>query len=320
MNNKESYAGAVSRFYIPIFSQPWWLDAICGEDNWDVWLCRRGEQIVAAMPYYLESRKGYRYVTKAPLTQNNGILFAHESNSTALSRQKAEEKIINEACDFIRSLNVDVYEQQYHHSFQNWSPFYWNGYEAIPRYTYLIEDTSDMESVWKGISAKQRSVIKKGQRSVQEIRELDPEVFYAIHAQVFERQGLSCPFSEELWARLWSATHDRGVGIALGAFTTKKDIASFAFFVQDDKSFYQLLGGSTPALQRLDTYDALIWHGIQLAHEAGRSYDFEGSMIKRIARSFREYGGTPKEYYRIRKVFNPEILIEEARHKCEMLV
>lgn len=67
-----------------------------------------------------------------------------------------------------------------------------------------------------------------------------------------------------------------------------------------------------PRFQNLDTYDALVWHGIELATERGLNYDFEGSMIKRIAKSFREYGGTPKLYFRIRKIFNPEVVLHEA--------
>ena len=49
-----------------------------------------------------------------------------------------------------------------------------------------------------------------------------------------------------------------------------------------------------------------------MAHKMGRAYDFEGSMIQPIAVAFRQFGGVPKPYYRIRKVFNPEIVRKEA--------
>ena len=35
-------------------------------------------------------------------------------------------------------------------------------------------------------------------------------------------------------------------------------------------------------------------------------------MIQPIAVAFRQFGGVPKPYYRIRKVFNPEIVRKEA--------
>ena len=49
-----------------------------------------------------------------------------------------------------------------------------------------------------------------------------------------------------------------------------------------------------------------------MASQKGLKYDFEGSVIKRISKSFREFGGEAKPYFRIRKVFNPEIIRREA--------
>ncbi len=266
---------------------------------------------MAAMPYYLENRNGLKYITKAPLTQNNGILFSHEPNSTSLSRQKAEEKIIDEACEFI---------QGYHHSFANWSPFYWNGYDAIPRYTYVIEDTSDLEAVEVAISRGHRKNIRKGVRNGKLKRGLDPHTFYAEHEKIFAKQGLPCPFSEDLWMRLFDGVIANGNGEILYAETQSGDIASLMLLVWDDSAAYPLLGGSIPDFQTLETYSMVTWESIRIAHEKGLAYDFEGSMIKRIAKSFREYGGTPKEYYRIRKVFNPEVIRLEANQKIARLM
>ncbi|MCI8340767.1 MAG: GNAT family N-acetyltransferase [Eggerthellaceae bacterium] len=317
--DKEAYQRFCEKNLAPIFSQPWWMDAICGEDAWDVWLCRHGDEIVAAMPYYMEDRAGLRYITKAPLTQNNGLIFSHGANSTPLSRQKAEEKIVDEACAFIEGLGVDVYEQQYHHSFSNWSPFHWNGYEAIPRYTYVIDDTSDINAVEAALSSGHRRDIRKGGRNGSLRKGLDPETFYAEHEKIFAKQGLPCPFSKELWLRLHAAIVGHGAGEAVYMETPDGDIASLAFLVWDDRAVYLLLGGSMPDFQRLDTYSMLVWESIKIAHEKGLAYDFEGSMIKRIARSFREYGAEPKLYFRIRKVFNPEVVLAEAKQKIARL-
>lgn len=312
LNDKEEYNSFCRKSHVPIFSQPWWLDAVCEPGNWGVWLCRHGDEVVAAMPYYLEDREFGTYITKPPLTQNNGILFNHPENSTHISRQKAEEKIINEACEFIAGLGLAVYEQQYRYTFDNWSPFHWNGYNAIPRYTYVISKDISLDEKWRGLSSKIRAVVRKGKKNTHHIQAVDPELFYKEHAKVFERQGLDCPFSQELWLRLWEAAIGREAGQALCAYTADGEIASLIFLVEDGDSMYQILGGNMPRFQNLDTYDALVWHGIELATERGLNYDFEGSMIKRIAKSFREYGGTPKLYFRIRKIFNPEVVLHEA--------
>lgn len=308
--NKERYERFCERNYVPIFSKAWWMDAICGEESWDVWISGEGNDIVAAMPYYFENRNGYKYITKAKLTQNNGILF-REQEGKRISKAAFEEKIINQANDFIKTLQLDVYEQQFHYSFQNWLPFFWNRYTAITRYTYVVE-AETTELAWSEISSKYKSKIKKGSQNTEIIETEDYRKFYIEHEKVFLKQNLSCPFSFHEWERLYLACKEHSAARMFFSIEPKGNVASLIFLVQDARSVYQLLGGSMPGYENLDSYDALIWHGIEEAIQLGLVYDFEGSVIQRIAKSFREFGGVPKPYFRIRKVFNPEIVRNEA--------
>lgn len=318
--NKELYSAFCERNYVPIYSQPWWMDAVCGEDNWNVWLHQQGGETVASMPYYFEKRGEYHYITKAPLTQNNGILFKYPPGAGFIARQKFEEKIIDQACAFIRNSNLDVYEQQYHYTFENWLPFYWNSCTAITRYTYVIEDTSSIDKVWDGFSSGYRKNIKKALKAITIEEDLDPKRFYAEHAKVFSRQGLEVPFSETLWERLYHQASKHSSCKILYAKTEANEVASVLFLVWDEKSVYHLLGGTIPGFQSLESYNALTWEALKLASKMGLSYDFEGSMIKRISKSFRDFGAKPKRYFRIRKVFNPEIIKMEAEQEISKLL
>ena len=76
-NEKNRYDLFCKKNYIPIFSKPWWMDAICGEENWNVWIYEKSGTIQAAMPYYMQKRGDYNYITKAPLTQNNGLIISY---------------------------------------------------------------------------------------------------------------------------------------------------------------------------------------------------------------------------------------------------
>ena len=167
MKNKEKYVCFCEKTYVPIYSKPWWMDAVCGKDNLDVWLYEKGNNILAAMPYYLEQRGRYKYITKAPLTQNNGIIFNYPDDGSMknIAKQKFEEDTIKNACIFIQNFGLDVYEQQYQYNFRYYLPFYWNNYEIIPRVTYVIKDTSNIEKLWGDLSSKYRKNIKKGQKN-----------------------------------------------------------------------------------------------------------------------------------------------------------
>lgn len=315
MTNKEKYEVFCQSTYVPIYSRCWWLDAVCGPEHWDVWLyggSENGKGIEAAMPYYMETRGKYRYITKAPMTQTNGIQFLEKPEQKAVARAAAEERAINAACEFIESLGLDVYEQQYPPTFQNWQPFFWNHYTNILRYTYIIPDTSDMERVDRSISSKYRRAIRKGQRLTQVYTDIQPEEFFVEHQKVFSRQGLSMPFSKEFWLRLQHTCEEHEAGQMFCARDLEGNIHSVLFLVWDERSMYHLCGGYIPEYSSSQSYPALTYHGIRLAHEMGLAYDFEGSMVRQIAVAFREFGGVPTPYYRIRRVFNPEIVRKEA--------
>lgn len=315
MCNKAQYQKFVDSTYVPIYSQPWWLDAICGEDNWDVWLYKKGENILAAMPYYMEQRGEYKYITKAPLTQNNGIIFKHDSNSKLQKKASLEEKVIDSVNEWLENKKIDVYEQQYVHTFDNWQPFFWNGFKCVLRYTYIIEDTKDINEVISNFSAKLRNDIKKGIKNTKSIEELDNDVFYTEHEKIFEKQGLKCPFSKELWNKLYGVCKEHNSGKTLCIRNFEDKISSLAYFVWDEKYVYLLMGGSIPELSSENTFSYLVQKGIELANEKGIGFDFEGSMIKRIAKAFRDYGGIPIPYYRIRKIFNPDIIRMETEQE-----
>lgn len=315
MTNKEKYVQFCKKSYVPIYSKPWWMDAVCKPENWDVWIYDKEGEIGAAMPYYTELRGKYKYITKAPLTQNNGIIFKDNCEHKRETIAKFQEHVIDAADDFIESLNVDVYEQQFHYSFDNWLPFFWNKYMAITRYTYVIEDTSHIENIWNDMTSNYRQNIRKGIRTGKICEGYDADEFRYLHKKVFEKQGMQYPFPRELWARLYDACVSNNCAKILYAKDDNGNILSILFLVWDEQAVYHLLGGSMPEYQHLQTYNMLTWEGIKMASRKGLKYDFEGSVIKKISKSMRQFGGKPMPYFRIRKVFNPDIIRAEAEQQ-----
>ena len=42
---------------IPIFSRPWWLDAVCDEGHWDVILYEKNNSIRSSFPFFIKKKK-----------------------------------------------------------------------------------------------------------------------------------------------------------------------------------------------------------------------------------------------------------------------
>lgn len=86
--NKKRYIMFCNReSWVPIFSQTWWMDCICGAENWDVFLIGNGNDIQAALPYYIVWTKKGKCIKRAMLTQNNGLLIKYPANTTNISKQ-----------------------------------------------------------------------------------------------------------------------------------------------------------------------------------------------------------------------------------------
>lgn len=321
MNNKEEYEKFCADNYVPIYSKSWWMDAVCGANNWDVWLYKKGNDILAAMPYYVEQRGKWKYITKPPLTQNNGIIFKEDERRKPISQLKFEEEVIHAACEFINSLGIDVYEQQFQTTFTNWLPFFWEHYTAIERYTYVFENDKlkDLSVIWEEMDKKKRNQINKGNSNCIIKENLPPKDFYAEVEKTYAKQGLECPFSLPFWENLFDVVSSHNSGKIFYALNQDNIIASVIFVVWDERRMYDLIGGGDVELQKYEGKSALVWRTINLCAKMGLTYDFEGSVIKRISRSNRLFGAVPKPYFRIRKVFNPEIILSEARNEIKML-
>jgi hypothetical protein len=303
MTNKEKYIKFCSKVYVPIFSKPWWMDTVCGSDSWDVFLVEKGNSILAAMPYYITERNNQRLITKAPLTQNNGIIINYPPEQKYCTRLDYEEEIINQVCDFIETLDMAKYEQQYHYSFTNWLPFFWRRYSEIMRYTYVIENTSSMNDVESNFDSKIRNELRKAQRAVHICNNIDTQKFYEINKLSFERQERDIPYSYDFFVNLHEACTQNNCGKMLFAIDGQQNIHSVAYLVWDEKSVYYLLNGTDPQYKSSQANALLVYESIKFASELKRQFDFEGSVIKPIERAFRAYGGVQKPYFRIYKEF-----------------
>ncbi|MCI9325195.1 MAG: GNAT family N-acetyltransferase [Lachnospiraceae bacterium] len=304
MTDRERYQELCRReSTIPIFSQDWWLDTVCGMDNWGVYLIGKDMDIKASLVYSLQECCNGKSIGRISLTQNNGIWIKYPKAQGIIARQSYEEKIVNEICDFIETLGLIKYDQQFHYHFTNYLPFFWRYYKETTKYTYVIEDTSDMERVRLGYSSKLKNVLRKAEKYLHIEEETDLEEFYSINKMSFERQGIEIPYSFEYFKKIYDACKERDSGMLLCARDEEGNTHSVAMLVWDKMSVYYLLNGTNPDLKQFQGNNLLIDYSIMEAHKRNLQFDFEGSVIKNVNHAFREFGGEPKPYFRITKEF-----------------
>ena len=291
-----------------LFQKPWWLDAVCGKDNWDVVLVEKGGQIIASMPYYMSKRHGMRIITMPKLTQTMGP-WLRPSNAK-YANQLAEQK------DLMTSLIEKLpafacFAQNFHYSITNWLPFYWQGFSQTTRYTYVLEEISDTQKIWNGLLPKIRTDIKKAQNrfGLKVCTDLGIDAFLIMNEQTFTRQGMKLTYSKDFVKRLDNACKEHNARRIFFAKDMDGRIHAAVYIVWDENSAYYLMGGSDPDLRNSGANSLCMWEAIKFASTVTKAFDFEGSMIEPVERFFRAFGARQIPYFQVSKINSPFVKI-----------
>ncbi len=284
---------------LPLFHQPWWLDAVCGPDCWGVAVRESGKQLQAAMPYRIENRIGMTFLTMPPLTQFLGPWLAPSEGK--LTRRMAREKeLLGELIDQLPRFHY--YNQNFSSDIGNWLPFYWRGFQQSTYYSYVLDDLADTDALWAGLQENIRREIRKARKrvSVRDDGSLD-ELHVLIDA-TYRRQHLAAPVPGAVLQRLWNACRDHQCARIVLAEGGAGELHAGALVVWDAESAFYLIGGGDPRYRTSGAASLVLWEAIRAVSEQTRRFDFEGSMVESIERFFRAFGARRRAYFNVRKM------------------
>ncbi|HUS86923.1 MAG TPA: GNAT family N-acetyltransferase [Bacteroidales bacterium] len=288
---------------IPVYSKPWWLDAVCGEENWDVLLYHEADELIASMPYYL-TRKLFSKVIKMPiLTQALGIYIKYPVNLSSNNKLSLEKKIYSYFISILPKVGAQFHN--FHYSATNWLPFFWNGYRQTTRYTYVIEDISDAGKVFDNFSHAKQKNIRKSEKLLDVKFDLSPKDFYNLHHYTLKQHRSRIVYSFETFKRLYESAYTNNAGRTIYAVDDDKVIHSAIFCVWDDNSAYDLISTIDKDYRNSGSASLLVWELIKLLSNKVNKFDFEGSMDESVEKSFRQFGAIQYPYFRVYRIDNP---------------
>ena len=282
-----------------IFCRSWWLEAVC-RDSFKILVVRRGRDIVAGMPLTFSRKFIWTGLTMPILTQTLGVLLAPDEATkyvTRLSNEMTTMRFLIEAIP-----RTDVFRVNMHRSLTNWLPFYWAGYSQTTRYTYVIDDLSDLEKARGDMNPHERNKLKKAAKSGIRVEETDDiGLLIEFHRKAFTRQDRTSPFPEEGIRRVDAACKQHDARTILVTRDGGDRVHSALYLVHDGRCMYKLLSGAEPELRSSGAHPLAVWRSFELAHERRLSYDCEGSMVESIEPFNRGLGAVQRPYFEITK-------------------
>lgn len=300
MENKEKYRILCENEpSIPIFSKDWWLDSVAG-DCWDVILVEKGDKILASMPFITKTFYGFSVLSHPPLTQNLGPWL--RPSSAKYARQLSQEKDLLQKL-FSQLPQFSHFQQNWHNSRSNWLPVFWLGYEQTTRYTYVIENVTDLDEKWSEIYSSYRNKIRNAEKIVEVKFDLDIETFYEINSKTFIRQGIETPYSLEFLRNHHKVLVNNNACKIFYAEDEEGEIHSALYLTWDEFSSYVHLVGEDPNLRKSGAGILLIWEAVKYTAKVLKldNFDFEGSMLEPVEKVRRDFGAKQKPYYTISK-------------------
>ena len=301
MTSKEKYVAFCKQHPdICIFSTPWWLDAACGGDNWDVILVEKNGQVIASFPFFMRRffLRGKR-ICLPPLTQKLGPYIVYGKSLTSRSKRIGYEheiygQIISRLPEF------DDFNLNFDQKYKNWLPFYWAGFMQTTRYSYRLTNIKDHDSVFGGYTKYKRQKIKKA-NNLSLKYDLDFNAFYDYFEDTIKERGDKVSYSRDLFTSLCHVVYEHEAGRIFYCEDENKNIHAVNLTVWDKETAYYLVAMRKPEFKDSGGTEFLVDETIKYISKFVDTFDFEGNMIKGVEESFRWYGAHQTEYYNISK-------------------
>lgn len=317
MTAKERYIALCSREdSICVYDQPWWMDAVCGPENWDVLLYEKNGDILGTMPYYKKQRMGIQYITQPPFTQHNGAWIKYPGEQAESKRISFEKEVIDALAEQMEQMPVCYYQQQFSPNFTNWLPFYWRGYAQTTYYTYRLPDISNPSALFSTFQHNKRKNINKALKMNFQIGfDLPAEEFYAHHKKSLAKQGQAISYTLELFQRMYQAAYQNQSGRTIWLRDADGVLLCALFNLWDRHWGYDLISAIDPATRNTGAPDLLVYRMLEYLSDKVDGYDFEGSMIPGVEESFRHFGATQTPYFHIQKIYTKNPLLRAVIQK-----
>jgi Acetyltransferase (GNAT) domain len=279
-----------------LFQQPWWLDAVAPA-QWEDVVLTRNAQVIARLPFVVNRRAGLTILTHAPLTPRLGP-WIRPYAGTAADRLDYENEVIRELIS--RLPRFDLFHQSLSPAIASSLPFHWCGFTATVRYTYRLNDITDLDAIWTNFTSEVRNQIRAAEKHVRVETNVDLETLLDLDELTFRRQGIPVPYSRELVRRLDEACASRDARVIFVAVDEAGDPQAANYFVWDENAAHGLISAN-PSRSLRGVSALLIWSAIKFASGVTAAFDFEGSMIESIEHFNRGFGATQVPYFFISK-------------------
>lgn len=303
MNRKAKYSEFCEKQYVPLMMRPFWLDAVCGAEGWDVCIATdQGDEVTASLVYHVVRYRGFPIIKMPPLTDYSGLWLNYPENlEKNTSRYTFEKEVCNELLNQLPK--VAFFYQQWHPAITNWLPFFWNGFRQTTHYTYrlsLKDESILLENTNKTIRKNLRKL--KELITIEIVDEVDQ--LYHLAMLSFARQHLAPPYSLMLLRELDKSLKNRNLRRIYLARDQAGQYHAGVYLIWDEQCAYSLISAADPVLRQSRAAYLIQWQTFLDSIGKVKTFDLCGSILEPVEESLRAFGGELVSHFKITKTQN----------------
>ena len=285
--------------------QPWFLDAVCGVDNWAICMDKTANGAInGVLVYHFVEKWGFKIIKMPTLTPYLTIWLRTDEAWKANYKLSFEKTVLK---NLIAQLPSTAFSQQmYPSSFRNWLPFSWAGFQVEPLMKYVLEDFGVMQIVWQNLKDTVRNKIRKAQKSGFSV-ELgdDIEAFYIIFQKTVNRIGFKTGVTKEMLFQLHAEIRSRDLGKIFFAVDTEGSVLAALYVVWYEKTSIYWIATMDEKAGSSGATSLLVWEVLQELSRRGISrFEATGSMAENLESFISAFGFRQETFWKMTRYGN----------------
>jgi hypothetical protein len=287
-----------------VFAQAWFLDAVCGAENWDVCVdMAKNEQINGVLPYFITKKWGIKIITQPILTGYMGLWIRYDRQWNAHQRNSHERVVLK---NLIAQLPIVPFiSQAYPPFFQNWLPFQWAGFGITVRMTHLLLSIQEIEKMYINFKDNVKRKIKKSALTINVETTDDIALVYSIYEEIMRMKGRKMSYNQAFLTNIHAKIKENDAGQLYRAVDTEGGIHAAVYVIWDCETAYYWLGGSAIAHRESGALTLLVWEIMKDLGKRGiQNFDFTGSDLENLEPFFSAFNAEKRTYFKVSRYGN----------------
>lgn len=293
MDSKIHYQDFINQYPgIPVFFAPWWLDLVCGPDQWGVCLYYDANGVViGALPYPFIKRFGLKASFMPTFTPYLGFTPWVSAQNTMNQYRQVSEHLILQLPSLLYQrihLNPDTIDV---------IPWLNHDFRITTHYTFILDLTRPSAEIFNQFQSGLRRKIRQASKLIQVKTVDDPEAFYCLNQKTFRFRKVQIPYNKHFFLKFDQVLASKKLRKIYLAYDHFQHPIAGLYILQDQKTIYYLASGLHRHKSPQGAIAFLVWQAIQDFSGKVEFFDFEGSMIPGVAQFFSGFSGKLTPYY-----------------------